>query len=89
VRHDVETELAGIWAQPNKEEAMTQLSAFKTRYGHLYPEAVHSLADEEDKPLTFYDFPQTMHCYIRTTNAIESLWSLVRQRTDQINVFTN
>jgi putative transposase len=38
--------------------------------------------------MTFYDFPQTMHRSIRTTNAIESLWSLVRQRTDQIDVFT-
>jgi hypothetical protein len=38
--------------------------------------------------MTFYDFPQTLHRSIRTTNAIESLWSLVRQRTDQIDVFT-
>jgi transposase-like protein len=38
--------------------------------------------------MTFYDFPQTLHRYIRTTNAIESLRSLVRQRTDQIDVFT-
>jgi transposase-like protein len=29
-----------------------------------------------------------MHRYIRTTNAIESLFSTVRQRTDQIDVFT-
>ena len=29
-----------------------------------------------------------MHRYIRTTNAIESLFSNVRQRTDQIDVFT-
>lgn len=54
----------------------------------LTPEAVHSLAEEEDKTLTFYEFPQTMHRYIRTTNAIESLFSNVRQRTDQIDVFT-
>ncbi len=27
VRRDVETELAGIWAQPNKEGALTQLAA--------------------------------------------------------------
>jgi hypothetical protein len=47
---------------------------------------VHSLAEEEDKTLTFYEFPQTMHRYIRTTNAIESLFSNVRQRTDQIDV---
>jgi transposase-like protein len=29
-----------------------------------------------------------MHRSIRTTNAIESLFSNVRQRTDQIDVFT-
>jgi len=33
VRHDVETELAGIWAKPNKEDALTQQAAFKTKYG--------------------------------------------------------
>jgi putative transposase len=88
VRHDVETELTGIWAQPNKEDALTQLAAFKAKYDQLYPEAVRSLAEEVDQTLTFYDFPQTMHRYIRTTNTIESLFSNVRQRTDQIDVFT-
>jgi putative transposase len=88
VRHDVETELAGIWAQSTKEGAVTQLAAFKAKYGRLYPEAVRSLSEEEDRTLTFYDFPQTMRRYIRTTNAIESLFSNVRQRTDQIDVFT-
>ena len=29
-----------------------------------------------------------MHRYIRSTNATESLFSNVRQRTDQIDVFT-
>ena len=88
VRHGVEAELVGIWAQTTKEGALTQLAAFKAKYGQLYPEAVRSLAEEEDKTLTFYDFPQTMYRYIRTTNAIESLFSNVRQRTDQIDVFT-
>ena len=88
VRRQIETELVGIWAQTTKEGALTQLAAFKAKYGQLYPEAVRSLAEEEDKTLTFYDFPQTMHRYIRTTNALESLFSNVRQRTDQIDVFT-
>jgi putative transposase len=78
----------GIWAQSTKEGAVTQLAAFKAKYGKLYPEAVRSLMEEEDKTMTFYDFPQTLHRYIRTTNAIESLFSNVRQRTDQIDVFT-
>ena len=54
----------------------------------MYPEAVRSLVEEEAYTLTFYAFPETMHRYIRTTNAIESLFSNVRQRTDQIDVFT-
>ena len=88
VRQEVETELLGIWAQPHKEGAVTQLAAFKAKYGKLYPEAVRSLAEEEEYTLTFYAFPQTMHRYISTTNALESLFSNVRQRTDQIDVFT-
>jgi putative transposase len=88
VRQQVETELVSIWAQPTREGAVTQLAAFKAKYSRLYPEAVRSLTEEEDKTLTFYDFPQTLHRYIRTTNAIESLFSNVRQRADQIDVFT-
>lgn len=38
--------------------------------------------------MTFYAFPQVMYRYLRSTNAIESLFSNVRQRTDQIDAFT-
>src|SRR5947209_11965 len=87
-RGDIQAELIGIWDQPTKQEAVTQLAAFKAKYGKRYPEAVRSLAEEEEKTFTFYEFPQSMHRYIQTTNAIESLFSNVRQRTDQIDVFT-
>jgi putative transposase len=87
-RAEVAVELAGIWDQRTKEEAVTQLMAFKAKYSKRYPEAVRSLTEEEEKTLTFYDFPATMHRHIQTTNAIESLFSNVRQRTDQIDVFT-
>ena len=65
-----------------------ELAAFKTKYQKRYPEAVRSLMEDEEHLLTFYDFPQVMHRYIRTTNAIESFFSNVRQRTDQIDTFT-
>jgi putative transposase len=87
-RGDVQAELAGIWDQPSKGEALAQLAAFKAKYSKRYPEAVRSLAEEEEKTFTFYDFPERMHRHIQTTNAIESLFSNVRQRTDQIDVFT-
>jgi transposase-like protein len=87
-RGQVQAELVGIWEQPTQEEAVTQLAAFKAKYSQRYPEAVRSLAEEEEKTLTFYDFPATLHRHIQTTNAIESLFSNVRRRTDQIDVFT-
>jgi len=87
-RADVQAELVGIWEQPTKQEALTQLAAFKAKYAQRYPEAVRSLAEDEEHLLTFYAFPQSMHRHIQTTNAIESLFSNVRQRTDQIDVFT-
>ncbi len=87
-RGDVQAELVGIWEQPTKQEALTELAAFKAKYAQRYPEAVRSLAEDEEHLLTFYAFPATMHRHIQTTNAIESLFSNVRQRTDQIDVFT-
>jgi putative transposase len=51
-------------------------------------EALRSLAEDEEHLLTFYAYAETMHRPIQTTHAIESLLSTVRQRTDQIAVFT-
>jgi putative transposase len=87
-RGEVQAELVGIWEQPTEPEALIQLAAFKAKYAQRYPEAVRSLAEDEEHLLTFYAFPERMHRHIQTTNAIESLFSHVRQRTDQINVFT-
>jgi putative transposase len=87
-RGEVQAELVGIWEQPTQPEAVAQLAAFTAKYRQRYPEAVRSLREDEAHLLTFYEFPQALHRHIQTTNAIESLFSNVRQRTDQIDVFT-
>lgn len=87
-RKEVAAELAGIWKQEKKEEALLNLAAFKAKYQKRYPEAIRSLKEDEEHLLTFYAFPLVMHRYIRSTNAIESFFSNVRQRTDQIDAFT-
>jgi putative transposase len=87
-RQEVATELGGIWKQEKKEDALLNLSAFKAKYQKRYPEAIRSLSEDEEHLLTFYAFPPVMHRYIRSTNAIESFFSNVRQRTDQIDTFT-
>jgi transposase-like protein len=87
-REEVQAELSGIWKQETKEEALLNLSAFQAKYAVRYPEAVRSLAEDEEHLLTFYAFPPVMHHQIQTTNAIEGFFSNVRQRTDQIDAFT-
>ncbi len=87
-REEVQAELSGIWKQEKKEDALANLQAFKAKYAQRYPEAVRSLAEDEEHLLTFYVFPPAMHRHIQTTNAIEGFFSNVRQRTDQIDAFT-
>jgi transposase-like protein len=87
-REAVQGELLGIWKQEKKEEAFAQLAAFQAKYGQRYPEAVRSLLEDQEHLLTFYAFPSSMYRHIQTTNAIESFFSNVRQRTDQIDAFT-
>jgi len=87
-QQEVATELAGIWKQESRESALLNLAAFKAKYRQRYPEAIRSLCEDEEHLLTFYAFPPVMHRYIRSTNAIESFFSNVRQRTDQIDAFT-
>ncbi len=87
-QESVATELAGIWKQPTKEQALIEVAAFKGKYHQRYPEAMRSLSEDEEHRLTVYAFPQVMHRYIRSTNAIESFFSNVRRRTNQIDTFT-
>ncbi len=74
--------------QEKKEDALLNLTAFQAKYQKRYPEAIRSLVEDEEHLLTFYAFPPVMHRYIRSTNAIESFFNNVRQRTDQIDAFT-
>lgn len=88
VHPQIRTELEAIWSQPDKAQAREYLAAFRARYVKEYPNAIASLEDEVEKTFTFYDFPAVLHRYIRTTNAIESMFSQVRDRTDKVETFT-
>ncbi len=80
--------LSGIFQATSQVEALTQLQAFKVRYGKVYGEAIRSLEDDEAASLSFFELEAKWWKYARTTNAIESLFSGVRNRTNPIKVFT-
>lgn len=69
-----------IFQAETKEIAEEQVRAFVNEYRDRYPKAVASLIRDEEKLLTFYDFPAAQWQTIRSTNVIESAFATVRLR---------
>jgi putative transposase len=64
-----------------REDAEAGIEAFKNEYEAKYPKAVASLTKNQDRLLTFFDFPAEHWKHIRSTNVIESSFATVRLRT--------
>jgi putative transposase len=69
-----------IMYAPTREAAEEGMERFEGEYGAKYPKAVASLRRDEDRLLTFFDFPAEHWKHIRTSNPIESSFSTVRLR---------
>lgn len=81
--------LKAIFAAESREKALEEQAAFVVRYSQAYPQAVRSLLEDFEACLTYYGFPASMWRYIRTTNALEGLFSNIRLRTNSVKVFQN
>jgi transposase-like protein len=69
-----------IFQAETKAIAEEQVQAFVKEYEDRYPKAVASLVRDDEKLLTFYDFPAAHWQTIRSTNVIESAFATVRLR---------
>lgn len=63
-----------------RENAEKAMAAFATSYEVKYPKAVESLRRDEEKLLTFFDFPAEHWKHLRTSNVVESPFATVRLR---------
>jgi putative transposase len=88
-KKEVSQALAGMFAQVEESKAREHLAAFKLKYEKDFPEAVKCLQEDWEACLTFYQFPRAMQKHIRSTNALEGLFSTIRRRTDSMGVFQN
>jgi putative transposase len=61
-------------------DAEAGITAFTAEYQAKYPKAVASLTRDQEKLLTFCDFPAEHWIHLRTTNPVESPFSTVRLR---------
>jgi transposase-like protein len=72
-----------IYEAHDKEEAIKNFNNFKSLYNKRYPKAVKSIEDNLENLLNFLDYPVQYHLHLRTSNPIESLFSVIRLRTNR------
>ncbi len=66
---------------PTRGEAERRRDAFARRYRARSPQAVEILAQDWDRMVAFYAFPEAHWKHLRTTNVVESPFAAVRLRT--------
>lgn len=72
--------LREIMNADTRKDAEAGIDQFVADYQAKYPKAVASLQRDQDKLLTFFDFPADHWRHLRTTNAVESPFATVRLR---------
>jgi len=71
----------GVMKAEKKPVAKKMMQEFSGEFAAKYPRAVETLEKDRNVLLTFFDFPAQHWVYLRTTNAIESTFSMVKLRT--------
>jgi transposase-like protein len=74
-------QLHEIMYAPDRNSALEEIDVFRKEYGQRYAKAVETLLKDQDRMLTFFDFPAEHWLHLRTTNPIESTFATVKART--------
>jgi len=80
-RGAVAADLRSVYTAINEEVALVALERFHGTWGKLYPSIAKAWRTNWDKIAPFYGFPAELRRAIYTTNAIESLNSILRRAT--------
>ena len=74
-------QLHEIMYAPDRKSALEEIAVFKKEYAARYAKAVETLTKDQERMLTFFDFPAEHWLHLRTTNPIESTFATVKART--------
>ena len=83
----VSTDLKSIYQATNEVEALAHLDQFANTWDDQYPQISQSWRANWVNLITLFEYPPEIRRAIYTTNAIESLNSVVRKATRQRKVF--
>ena len=86
-RKAVASDLKRIYQSATAEEAESELSAFEQTWGERFPSIGKSWRKHWDNLITLFDYPKEIRKAIYTTNAIESLNSVIRKAIKNRKIF--
>lgn len=79
--------VTAIYQSATEQEALQALEAFGERWDDQYPQIARSWHGNWDNLITLFDYPPAIRKVIYTTNAIESLNSVIRKATKRRKLF--
>jgi transposase-like protein len=85
----VSADLKQIYRSASEEEALLELDRFAEKWDAKYPQISKSWRTHWPNLITIFDYPEEIRKAIYTTNAIESLNSVIRKATKKRKVFPN
>lgn len=88
-RQQLARDAHAIFEAPTRAEALARLVQFRTTWGTREAEVVRLLTKNVDLCLTFYQFDQSLHLLIRSTNLLERFFREFRTKSDEIGAFPN
>ena len=83
----VTSDLKKIYHSATEEEARQELDIFAETWEHQYPQIAKSWRTHWANLITLFDYPPEIRKVIYTTNAIESLNSVIRKATKRRKLF--
>ena len=83
------TGLKRIYQSPTEEVARSELDNFVQTLDEKYPQISRSWSNHWPNLITFFDYPKDIRKAIYTTNAIESLNSVIRKSVKTRKLFPN
>lgn len=88
-RSEILHEAREVFQAATEAEAHLRLDAFVTKWEPVEPKAVHNFTWGIKRCFTFYQFPETFHMLIRSTNLLERFFREFRTKADEIGAFPN
>lgn len=86
-RKQLAAALKRVYSSVTAEEARTELEDFKAIWGEKYPTVYKSWDRHWENIIPLFDFPEAIRKAIYTTNAIESLNSVIRKAIKNRKIF--